>query len=79
MTTKTRADRSGLVEAQSDLVPGLAPSRATLRNLGPVALYELAVARREGQIVAGGAFNAITKPHTGRSPNDKFVVREPSS
>ncbi|HWP39176.1 MAG TPA: phosphoenolpyruvate carboxykinase [Gemmatimonadales bacterium] len=79
MTTKTRADRSRPVEAQGELVPGLAPSRATLRNLGPAALYELAVARREGQIVAGGAFNAITKPHTGRSPNDKFVVREPSS
>jgi phosphoenolpyruvate carboxykinase (ATP) len=27
----------------------------------------------------GGPFCAITTPHTGRSPNDKFVVREPST
>jgi phosphoenolpyruvate carboxykinase (ATP) len=79
MTTRTRADRSRSVEARVELVPGLAPSRPVLKNLGPVALYELAVQRGEGQIVAGGAFNAITKPHTGRSPNDKFVVREPGS
>jgi len=26
-----------------------------------------------------GPFVGITKPHTGRSPNDKFVVKEPSS
>jgi phosphoenolpyruvate carboxykinase (ATP) len=26
-----------------------------------------------------GPFVAVTSPHTGRSPNDKFVVREPSS
>src|SRR5439155_743880 len=27
----------------------------------------------------GGAFAAVTAPHTGRSPNDKFIVREPAS
>src|SRR3712207_3078297 len=26
-----------------------------------------------------GPFVAITSPHTGRSPNDKFVVKEPGS
>ena len=26
-----------------------------------------------------GPFVAVTTPHTGRSPNDKFVVREPST
>jgi phosphoenolpyruvate carboxykinase (ATP) len=26
-----------------------------------------------------GSFAALTTPHTGRSPNDKFVVREPQS
>ena len=26
-----------------------------------------------------GPFVAVTAPHTGRSPNDKFVVREPST
>src|SRR2546430_9999073 len=27
----------------------------------------------------GGALAAVTAPHTGRSPNDKFIVREPAS
>ena len=35
--------------------------------------------RGEGVIVEGGAFCAVTTPHTGRSPNDKFFVQEPSS
>src|SRR6266853_3136412 len=26
-----------------------------------------------------GPFVAVTTPHTGRSPHDKFVVKEPSS
>jgi phosphoenolpyruvate carboxykinase (ATP) len=49
------------------------------RNLSPAALIEEAVRRKEGQLTADGSFVAITKPHTGRSPNDKFVVREPAT
>jgi phosphoenolpyruvate carboxykinase (ATP) len=48
-------------------------------NLAPAELVEHAVQRGEGQLVDGGPFNAITSPHTGRSPNDRFVVREPSA
>jgi phosphoenolpyruvate carboxykinase (ATP) len=48
-------------------------------NLNPVELVEHAVRRGEGSLVEGGPFNAVTAPHTGRSPNDRFVVREPSS
>jgi len=48
-------------------------------NLAPAVLVEHAVRRGEGEIVDGGPFNAVTAPHTGRSPNDRFVVREPSS
>ena len=48
-------------------------------NLSPADLLERAVRRGEGQLTAGGAFLGITRPHTGRSPDDKFVVREPSS
>src|SRR5437899_1860730 len=58
---------------------GLAPQRAVHWNLHPAALYEHAVRRGEGLITEGGAFCAVTTPHTGRSPNDKFVVREESS
>src|SRR6185436_9057958 len=32
--------------------------------------------RGEGHLSSGGAFAAVTSPHTGRSPNDKFCVRD---
>src|SRR5712692_9121468 len=48
-------------------------------NLSTAALYEEAVRRREGMIAAAGPLSCRTGQHTGRSPNDKFVVREPSS
>jgi phosphoenolpyruvate carboxykinase (ATP) len=58
---------------------GFAPERAEHWNLGPPALYEHALRRGEGVLADAGPFCAVTSPHTGRSPNDKFVVREPSS
>src|SRR3989441_3560530 len=45
-------------------------------NLRPPALCEHAVRRGEGVLTEGGAFCAVTTPHTGRSPNDKFIVRD---
>jgi phosphoenolpyruvate carboxykinase (ATP) len=48
-------------------------------NLSDAALYEEAVRREEGVLVANGPLACRTGHHTGRSPNDKFVVREPSS
>jgi phosphoenolpyruvate carboxykinase (ATP) len=57
----------------------LAPRRAVHQNLTPPELYEHAVRREEGVIAADGPFCAVTTPHTGRSPNDKFIVREPGS
>src|SRR3954470_13438461 len=48
-------------------------------NLAAAVLYEEAVRRREGMIAAEGPLVCRTGQHTGRSPNDKFVVREPSS
>ncbi len=59
--------------------PALAPRRAVRHNLTPPELYEHAVRREEGVIAADGPFCAVTTPHTGRSPNDKFLVREPGS
>jgi phosphoenolpyruvate carboxykinase (ATP) len=49
------------------------------RNLTPAVLVEHAVRRGEGRLASGGAFVGRTEPHTGRSPDDKFVVKEPSS
>src|SRR5581483_11314329 len=48
-------------------------------NLSTAALYEEAVRRQEALIAAEGPLACRTGQHTGRSPNDKLVVREPSS
>jgi phosphoenolpyruvate carboxykinase (ATP) len=48
-------------------------------NLSTAVLYEETVRRREGMIAAQGPLVCRTGQHTGRSPNDKFVVREPTS
>ena len=45
-----------------------------LANLGPAKLVEYAIRRGEGHLTDRGAFTAVTVPHTGRSPKDKFVV-----
>ena len=61
------------------ILAGFAPERAVYWNLGPAALYEHAVRRGEGVLAESGPFCAVTTPHTGRSPGDKFVVQEPSA
>jgi phosphoenolpyruvate carboxykinase (ATP) len=53
-----------------------APER---RNLSPAALYEHAIRRDEAVVVSSGALTAETGKHTGRSPKDKFFVKEPTS
>jgi phosphoenolpyruvate carboxykinase (ATP) len=62
-----------------------APKSASLnlnrafRNLTPAESYEHAVRNGEVQLTADGPLNAVTSPHTGRSPLDRFIVREASS
>jgi phosphoenolpyruvate carboxykinase (ATP) len=48
-------------------------------NPSAAETIELAIKRGEGRLTPGGAFLAITSPFTGRSPSDKFVVREDGS
>ncbi len=55
---------------------GLDPQKKVHWNLSPAQLYERALARGEGRLAHMGAFTAVTAPHTGRSPNDKFTVKE---
>jgi phosphoenolpyruvate carboxykinase (ATP) len=50
-----------------------------LANLPTAELYEHAVRAGEGEIAAEGPLVVRTGTHTGRSPKDKFVVREPWS
>ncbi|MEL6476326.1 MAG: phosphoenolpyruvate carboxykinase [Pseudomonadota bacterium] len=47
-------------------------------NLNEAGLVQAAIERGEGEIGQGGTFLCNTGKHTGRSPKDKFVVREPS-
>ncbi|HEV8511366.1 MAG TPA: phosphoenolpyruvate carboxykinase (ATP) [Gemmatimonadales bacterium] len=60
---------------------GISTEQRLYRNLTPTQLYEHALRRREGVVTSagGGPFVAVTSPHTGRSPNDKFLVKEPES
>ncbi len=58
---------------------GIKTSGTEYWNLSAPGLYEQAIARGEARLGAGGAIVAITGEHTGRSPNDKFFVEEPSS
>ncbi len=58
---------------------GIRTSGQVYWNLSRAALYEEAVKRGEASLTDSGPIVAVTKPHTGRSPNDKFIVREPSS
>jgi phosphoenolpyruvate carboxykinase (ATP) len=69
----------------TEVEPGRSLEREGIRsqrvhwNLTTAALYEEAVRRHEAVIAAGGPLACLTGLHTGRSPNDKFVVRELSS
>ena len=54
---------------------GLTQFKHAYWNLTTGEIYEHAVRRREGQIAHLGPLVVNTGQHTGRSPNDKFIVR----
>jgi len=55
---------------------GFAGLKALHWNLTEPALYEHALRAGEGELAYGGALVAETGVHTGRSPKDKFIVRD---
>jgi phosphoenolpyruvate carboxykinase (ATP) len=72
--TTSHAARARELEEQ-----GVRTSRPVHWNLSTAALYEHAIRRDEGVLAAEGPLVCRTGAHTGRSPNDKFMVKEPSS
>src|SRR5688500_493977 len=74
--TSRRPERSSMRGLEQQ---GLAPTGRVHWNLVTPELVEAAIRREEGERAEMGPFVAVTAPHTGRSPNDKFVVREPAS
>ena len=55
---------------------GLGDAKAVYWNLRPSQIYELALARGEAEIAGSGPLLVKTGAHTGRSAQDKFVVRD---
>ena len=58
---------------------GLTNTGPVYWNLSTPALYEEAVRNREGFVGHLGPLVVRTGHHTGRSPKDKFIVREPGT
>src|SRR5665647_2787385 len=79
MTTKAAPTptATGRSENRSLSQQGLRPSGCVHWNLVAPELIQQAVRRDEGMLADMGPFVAVTTPHTGRSPNDKFVVSDP--
>src|SRR5438309_360596 len=81
MATEIRPQRKSVArESGNDLSKqGLSPRGKVHWNLIAPELFQAAARRGEGEFADMGPFVAVTSPHTGRSPNDKFVVREARS
>ena len=58
---------------------GLSPERRVYWQPTTALLYEHALARGDARLAEGGPLVVDTGKHTGRSPKDKYVVREPGS
>ena len=58
---------------------GIDARGSVFRNLTTPALYTHALRREEGVLAHGGPLVVDTGKHTGRSAQDKFIVREPGS
>jgi phosphoenolpyruvate carboxykinase (ATP) len=57
-------------------VAGLTTTNTVHYNLNEAQLYEAAIRRGEGLVAANGPLAVTTGVHTGRSAQDKFIVRD---
>jgi phosphoenolpyruvate carboxykinase (ATP) len=73
MTQSSTRPTAGAPEPTSSI------GRVIRANRSTAELYEDAVRAGEGIIAADGPLVVRTGKHTGRSPQDKFIVREPGS
>jgi len=64
---------AGLIET-SDIASHIGANQHI--NLSTARLIELALRNREGELAANGALVAYTGKRTGRSPKDKFIVKD---
>ena len=69
-------DVRGTIDLSED---GLTPRGRVFAHPTTALLYMHALRREDGQLAEGGPLVVDTGVHTGRSPNDKYVVREPGS
>lgn len=58
---------------------GLKNNKNVYWNLNPSQLYELALNNNEAILTNNMALRVLTGKYTGRSPQDKFIVKEPST
>jgi phosphoenolpyruvate carboxykinase (ATP) len=58
---------------------GLDPAAHVIWNPTTAQLYTAAIRRGHGALAHGGPLVVDTGKHTGRSPQDKFIVQEPGS
>ena len=56
---------------------GLQNQKNIYWNLFPPALVEQIIYRQEGEMAKMGSVVVTTGQHTGRSPNDKYLVKDP--
>ena len=68
--------KSGSDDAHHRQLEQLVAGKQVHRNLPAGALVEHAIRRSEGRLAANGALASETGKRTGRSPKDKFTVKD---